>query len=1131
MKQKIILALLAFVCSLPCFAQSIGFPYTYKGQTVQYFIVGTVCQTLEGDVAHGMSANNISGDLELPSEVFHPGLGWFPLKRIGSGSFYKNDALTSVIIPESVTDIGDDAFRDCTSLSILELPDSDCKIGSAAFSGCKNIKKLEFPESLTSIGRNAFSGCTGLTSLEFPESQTSIGTDAFSGCTGLTSLEFPESWITIPNAFSGCTGLTSLEFPKSLTSIYGDAFSGCTGLTSLEFPESWITIPGAFSGCTGLTSLSFPESLTSIESSAFSGCTGLTSLSFPDSLTRIGTDAFSGCTGLTSLEFPESWTTIPSAFSGCTGLTSLSFPESLTSIGTNAFSGCTGLTSLELPLSIASIGNNAFYNCSGLISLLIPNPERFKDCFGGCTALKKVAIPYDASGAPENVKIIYFAPNDVALQDGILYGLKDELKTSVLYVPVNLEGEFNCSESITSYGENAFYLCSSLTSIVIGDAVSEIGEDAFYGCNGLTEITIPKSVTSIGANAFNGLELKQLTLEHIEVPGFSNSFSDSYDSATLNVPEIAFVDYLYSSWSKFRNISDGNQVSTVATDNSLDYHIFKSTASGEVRNEAILIPGSYENLSSVDISDGITVNDERYYVTGISSKAFSGCKNLTSVTFNARTEIERIGASAFYDCTGLTKVDYPSLERLCNIDFESGSSNPLYYAHNLYINGVETKDVEIPTDIKEIKAYAFTGCSLNSAKYTSLEQLCSIDFGSRSSNPLWLAHDLYIGGKGIRKLEFPTSIKEIKAYAFAGATIYTVVIPNSVMTIGKDAFADCTELETVRFEDGATPLDLFADAFQYYKDNKTYYQVINDLYLGRNIANRTALWSKNLVIGNLVTEFYNFKDNKNLVSLTLGSGLTAIPADAFNGCSLSEVVVPVNVTEIGENAFANNNGKLTKVSMGYKLTTIGEKAFDRNTIETVNVAATTPPEASDNTFSNYKGLLYVPSGSEEEYRYAMNCWHNFARYPLVDLEKIEGSADKLSGQIGETVQLSVTLTPENLSLPYVFWRSTNPELAIVDNNGLVTIVGGYELGECKIIAETLYDTDKVATFDVKSLSAGIFEIVAEEGFEEFGGSDVERANDIFTLEGVCLKRNASKEDIDALAPGIYIVAGKKMVVK
>ena len=896
-------------------------------------------------------------------------------------------------------------------------------------------------------------------------------------------------------------------------------------ITALTLPSTITEIGEYAMNNVGITEIIIPSSVEKIGTGTFLACDKLQSANVLGENTEFGNGVFKNCPELRTVTISGVRELTAECFYNCPLLEEVTLPSALTSVGKTAFYNCQSLSVINLYATTPPSVNESAFSGASKFTLIVPVESMQDYIRSDWSRYASEIIPMGPIFEFGGVKYSILDSNTEATVCGYTEELPSELT-----IPAKVKNgndEYTVSKIISL----AFMDCSRLTEVTIPNSVTSIGVSAFSGCSNLSLVTMSNPITSIAKDAFSGIPLRKLTLESTKVPNFRDCFSAYSNSATLNVPEEAFVDYLWSSWNVFRNISDGNQVSPVATDNSLDYHIFKSTASGEVRNEAILIPGSYENLSSVDILDGITVNDEKYYITGISSKAFSGCKNLTSVTFNARTEIERIGASAFYDCTGLTKVDYPSLERLCNIYFESGSSNPLYYAHNLYINGVETKDVEIPTDIKEIKAYAFTGCTLNSAKYTSLEQLCSIDFGSRSSNPLWLAHDLYIGGKGIRKLEIPTSIKEIKAYAFAGATIYTVVIPNSVMTIGKDAFADCTELETVRFEDGATPLDLFADAFQYYKDNKTYYQVINDLYLGRNIANRTALWSKNLVIGNLVTEFYNFKDNKNLVSLTLGSGLTAIPADAFNGCSLSEVVVPVNVTEIGENAFANNNGKLTKVSMGYKLTTIGEKAFDRNTIETVNVAATTPPEASDNTFSNYKGMLYVPSGSEEEYRYAMNCWHNFARYPLVDLEKIEGSADKLSGQIGETVQLSATLTPENLSLPYVFWRSTNPELAIVDNNGLVTIVGGYELGECKIIAETLYDTDKVATFDVKSLSAGIFEIVAEEGFEEFGGSDVERANDIFTLEGVCLKRNASKEDIDALAPGIYIVAGKKMVVK
>ena len=1118
---------------------------TSLGSYAFYGCSGLTSFTLsDGDTEISIGANSFS---ETRVQNLYVGRNW-------TGDLPKSHYLTTLTIGNSVTSIGGSAFQGCSSLTEVTIPNSVTSIGQDAFQGCRGLTEVSIGNSVTSIDDQAFSGCSGLTSVTIPNSVTGIGNSVFSGCSGLTSFtlsdgdtdmsigansfsntkvqtlyvgrnwtgDLPKSHylttLTIGNsvtsigeyAFSGCSGLTGVTIGNSVTSIGEYAFSGCSGLTGVTIPNSVMRIGGAaFQGCSGLTKVTIPNSVTSIGGLAFSGCSGLTELTIGNSVTSISNFAFNDCGGLQKVNYSslEHLCSIDfgtrssnplwcahNLYIGENKIEELVVPSTVKDIKACAFAGG-NFTTVNIPNSVMTIGADAFADCTELETV------HFED---GASPLDLVADAfhyYNYNGTETYYQVI----NDLYLGRNIAN--RTALRPKNLVIG-NLVTEFY------NFKGN-----KNLVSLTLGSGLTAIPADAFNGCSSLTEVTIPNSVTSIGDNAFSGIELKELTLEATKVPEFRNCFSDSFNSATLNVPEVAFADYLFSSWNVFRNISDGNQVSPVATDNSLDYHIFKSTSSGEVKNEAFLIPGNYGSLSSVDILDRITIDGERYYVTGIGYGAFADCNNLKSVNFNARADVRAIGSSAFENCSGLTEFSIPNTVTGIGANAFSGCSG--------------LTEITIPNTVTAIGKYAFNKCGgLKKVYYSSLEHLCSIDFGgSRSANPLWCAHNLYIGENKIEELVMPTTVKDIKAYAFAGGNFTTVNIPNSVMTIGTDAFADCTKITTVRFEDGISPLDVSEYAFRYYKDDKSYYQVIDDFYLGRSIAKRAALAPKNLVIGNLVTEFATFQGVSTLTSLTLGSGLTAIPADAFNGCSLSEVAVPVNVTEIGENAFANNNGKLSKVSMGYKLASVGDKAFDGNTIETVNVAAMTPPEAPDNVFSAYSGKLYVPAEKVDDYYDSWSCWSRFAGYPLVDLEKIEGSADKLSGQIGETVQLSVTLTPENLSLPYVFWRSTNPELAIVDNNGLVTIVGGYELGECKIIAETLYDTDKVATFDVKSLSTGIFEIVAEEGFEEFGGSDVERANDIFTLEGVCLKRDASKEDIDALAPGIYIVAGKKMVVK
>ena len=185
--------------------------------------------------------------------------------------------IESVRIDEGVTSIGGWAFKNCVLTSVM-IPDSVTNIACGAFSECRSLASVTIPEGVTSIDGYAFRGCTGLTSVTIPDSVTSIDGYAFSGCTGLTSVTIPDSMTSIGGgAFSGCSGLTSVTIPSSVTSIGGGAFSGCTSLTSVAIPSSVTEIGGsAFSGCTGLTSVTIPDSVTSIDGYAFSGCDSLT---------------------------------------------------------------------------------------------------------------------------------------------------------------------------------------------------------------------------------------------------------------------------------------------------------------------------------------------------------------------------------------------------------------------------------------------------------------------------------------------------------------------------------------------------------------------------------------------------------------------------------------------------------------------------------------------------------------------------------------------------------------------------------------------------------------------------------------------------------------------------------------
>ena len=220
---------------------------------------------------------------------------------------FQGTKIESIIIPDSVIDIGESAFKDCESLTEVELPAKLPKIKTDVFDGCKKLSSIHIPDKVQSIGLGAFRGCTSLESVD--------------GGTGVTAID--TDYNNYFRAFYGTPWLESEFHEKGYASLGTVLFAGSESVLSIDIPEGIETIAeGAFEGCSDLEFVSFPSTLYRIYSYAFAGCKNLKIEEIPSTVWQIDDYAFDQCESLTDLKIGsyEIW---QDAFSNCKNLSDI----------------------------------------------------------------------------------------------------------------------------------------------------------------------------------------------------------------------------------------------------------------------------------------------------------------------------------------------------------------------------------------------------------------------------------------------------------------------------------------------------------------------------------------------------------------------------------------------------------------------------------------------------------------------------------------------------------------------------------------------------------------------------------------------------------------------------------------
>lgn len=188
-------------------------------------------------------------------------------------------ANTTIDIKSGITSISHSAFDGCMNLTAINIPNSVTHIGDMAFRDC-NFTSIILPESLEEIGNAAFQYCENLTSIIIPGSVVNFGYEVFYSCDRLNSVNILEGVTKIGgNVFENCINLTSISIPNSVKSIAGGTFRNCRNLTSINIPSNIEKFDSyTFEGCVNLSTVTIPSSVKTIEECAFKWCSNLTSI-------------------------------------------------------------------------------------------------------------------------------------------------------------------------------------------------------------------------------------------------------------------------------------------------------------------------------------------------------------------------------------------------------------------------------------------------------------------------------------------------------------------------------------------------------------------------------------------------------------------------------------------------------------------------------------------------------------------------------------------------------------------------------------------------------------------------------------------------------------------------------------
>ncbi len=576
--------------------------------------------------------------------------------------YAQRDQITSVVVEEGVTAIGDYAFADCPRLQSVTIADSVTTVGKFAFANCSLLSSMPYATQIRSLGEGAFSRCNSLQEIILPSSVESIEKEAFYGCNHAKLLWLGSHLKGIgANAFTACDALTEIRVnsgnnvfsatdglllsadksvlylcpggksgavivPTTVKTIADSAFEHCHKVTEVDLSKTVTIGAKAFADCSAITSVTLPNTVTEIGANAFLRCTALASFQIGSGLRYLGAqgslnnDVFEGCGALATITGSSSYYhTIDNVLFNSTEKQLLfcprtkagryTLPATVTKIADKAFAGCTELTGIVLPAFEAATANTPQYD--GLARI-----ESF--AFAGCTKLTSVSIPATVtaigSGAFADctalTSITVNAANEkYKVANYLLYEISSN---SVLCVPAG-----RSSATISGRAKTdpcAFWGCK-MTALNIDATLTKLGNDSFdevfYGCTALKKINVDAGNTQYASDdngiLYNKAKTKILYCPQAidgecDIPATVTSVDDRTFAGRINLSVIRFAQ-------------DGVTA-------SIGERAFANCTA----------------LEEVKLGEAVTV---------VGSGAFSGCSDLQLVFFNGGLPTE--SSNPFYD--------------------------------------------------------------------------------------------------------------------------------------------------------------------------------------------------------------------------------------------------------------------------------------------------------------------------------------------------------------------------------------------------------------------------------------------------------------------------------------------------